>query len=135
MILDHSTQYMQYCKVKTFLTSNLIFFNPHLVLFQSLCFSLVPSFLLMSRLTVHRLGSRTLIRSLEVEERGGEREKATELKDRVVNLSVQSGVSSVFTAFIAVHKGSGEAVKGPMIRRNVPTPSKFLTFYNSVKIS
>ncbi|XP_046891558.1 von Willebrand factor A domain-containing protein 5A-like isoform X2 [Hypomesus transpacificus] len=87
---------------------------------NQLCFSLKPTE--DTGLTVHRLGSRTLIRSLEVEERGGEREKATELKDRVVNLSVQSGVSSVFTAFIAVHKGSGEAVKGPMIRRNVPTP-------------
>ncbi|XP_062329081.1 von Willebrand factor A domain-containing protein 5A-like isoform X2 [Osmerus eperlanus] len=88
---------------------------------NQLCFSLKPAE--DTGLTVHRLGARTLIRSLEVEERGGGSEKkATELKDRVVNLSVQSGVSSVFTAFIAVHKGSGEAVKGPMLRRNVPTP-------------
>ncbi|XP_062329054.1 von Willebrand factor A domain-containing protein 5A-like isoform X2 [Osmerus eperlanus] len=91
---------------------------------NQLCFSLKPAE--DTGLTVHRLGARTLIRSLEVEERGGGSEKkATELKDRVVNLSVQSGVSSVFTAFIAVHKGSGEAVKGPMLRRNVPTPMLF----------
>ncbi|XP_067101988.1 von Willebrand factor A domain-containing protein 5A-like isoform X2 [Osmerus mordax] len=89
---------------------------------NQLCFSLKPAE--DTGLTVHRLGARTLIRSLEVEEReGGSEKKATELKDRVVNLSVQSGVSSVFTAFIAVHKGSGEAVTGPMLRRNVPTPS------------
>uniref|UniRef100_A0A4W5LLY7 von Willebrand factor A domain containing 5A n=1 Tax=Hucho hucho TaxID=62062 RepID=A0A4W5LLY7_9TELE len=42
--------------------------------------------------------------------------------EKVVELSVQSGVSSAFTAFIAVHK-VGEAVQGPMLRRQVPTPS------------
>uniref|UniRef100_A0AAZ3RCN7 von Willebrand factor A domain-containing protein 5A-like n=1 Tax=Oncorhynchus tshawytscha TaxID=74940 RepID=A0AAZ3RCN7_ONCTS len=45
------------------------------------------------------------------------------VQEKVVELSVQSGVSSVFTAFIAVHKVDGEAVQGPMLRRQVPTPS------------
>ncbi|KAL7857685.1 hypothetical protein AOLI_G00177870 [Acnodon oligacanthus] len=40
---------------------------------------------------------------------------------RAVELSVQAGVSSSHPAFIAVLKGSGEAVKGPLLRRRVPT--------------
>ncbi|XP_036432419.1 von Willebrand factor A domain-containing protein 5A-like [Colossoma macropomum] len=71
-------------------------------------------------LSMHRLAARSLIRSLEWEEQneGGEKEA---LKARVVELSVQAGVSSSHTAFIAVLKGSGEAVKGPLLRRRVPT--------------
>ncbi|XP_031150777.2 von Willebrand factor A domain-containing protein 5A-like [Sander lucioperca] len=74
-------------------------------------------------LTVHRLAARTLIRSLEKEEgeRGGEQDG--EVKKKVVELSVQSGVSSAFTAFIAVNKGDGKAIQGPLVLRNVPTPN------------
>ncbi|XP_078103236.1 von Willebrand factor A domain-containing protein 5A-like [Sander vitreus] len=59
---------------------------------------------MVCRITVHRLAARTLIRSLEMEEgeRGGE--QVGEVKKKVVKLSVQSGVSSAFTAFIAVNK-------------------------------
>ncbi|KAM8905375.1 von Willebrand factor A domain-containing protein 5A-like isoform 1-T1 [Spinachia spinachia] len=84
-----------------------------------------------SGLTVHRLAARTAIRSLEAEERerggqddqddaGGEKKKKK--KKKVVELSVQSGVSSAFTAFIAVNKSNSEAIQGPLLRRNVPTP-------------
>ncbi|XP_051252705.1 von Willebrand factor A domain-containing protein 5A isoform X24 [Dicentrarchus labrax] len=73
-------------------------------------------------LTVHRLAARTLIRSLEMEERERRGEQDKGVKKKVVEVSVQSGVSSVFTAFIAVNKGDGEAVQGPLVRRNVPTP-------------
>ncbi|XP_071389671.1 von Willebrand factor A domain-containing protein 5A-like [Centroberyx affinis] len=73
-------------------------------------------------LTVHRLGARTLIRSLEMEERENRGQQNGGVKEKVVELSVQSGVSSAFTAFIAVNKGNGEAVQGPLLRRNVPTP-------------
>ncbi|XP_059187472.1 von Willebrand factor A domain-containing protein 5A-like [Centropristis striata] len=74
-------------------------------------------------LTVHRLAARTLIRSLEMEEKEhrGEGDGGVK-KKKVVELSVQSGVSSAFTAFIAVNKGDGEAIQGPLVRRNVPTP-------------
>ncbi|XP_030621051.1 von Willebrand factor A domain-containing protein 5A-like [Chanos chanos] len=74
-----------------------------------------------SQLALHRLGARALIRSLEMEERavGGEKE---ELKRRVVELSLQAGVSSAFTAFIATYKGSGQPVQGPLVKRNVPAP-------------
>ncbi|KAM6945990.1 von Willebrand factor A domain-containing protein 5A-like, partial [Aplochiton taeniatus] len=72
-------------------------------------------------LTVHRLGARTLIRSLEMEEREKSGQQGKGLKEKVVELSVQSGVSSAFTAFIAVNKDSGKAVQGPLVRRNIPT--------------
>uniref|UniRef100_A0A8C8CI09 VIT domain-containing protein n=1 Tax=Oncorhynchus tshawytscha TaxID=74940 RepID=A0A8C8CI09_ONCTS len=41
----------------------------------------------------------------------------------VSELSIQSGVSSAFTSFISVHKVDGEAGQGPMLLRQVPTPS------------
>lgn len=79
-------------------------------------------FLPVCRLTVHRLAARTVIRSLESEERTQSEQKDEDMKKKVVELSVQSGVSSSFTAFIAVNKDSGESVEGPLVRRNVPTP-------------
>ncbi|XP_029528015.2 von Willebrand factor A domain-containing protein 5A-like isoform X1 [Oncorhynchus nerka] len=86
---------------------------------NQLSFSLKPAE--DTGMTVHRLGARTLIQSLEVEEReqDGEKEGA---KEKVIELSVQSGVSSAFTAFIAVHQGDGEALQGQLLRRHVPTP-------------
>ncbi|XP_024660683.2 von Willebrand factor A domain-containing protein 5A isoform X2 [Maylandia zebra] len=71
-------------------------------------------------LTVHRLGAQTLIRSLEM----GEREHRGQqhgVKEKVVQLSVESGVSSSFTAFIAVNKDNSEVIQGPLVRRNIPT--------------
>ncbi|XP_056230379.1 von Willebrand factor A domain-containing protein 5A-like isoform X1 [Seriola aureovittata] len=72
-------------------------------------------------LTVHRLGARTLIRSLEMEEKDDEAPQDEGVKERVVELSVQSGVSSSYTAFIVVNKGNGEPIEGPLVRRNIPT--------------
>ncbi|KAK5607535.1 hypothetical protein CRENBAI_016814 [Crenichthys baileyi] len=71
-------------------------------------------------LTVHRLAARTLIRSLEMkmrEPRGDHKD----IKKEVVQLSVQSGVSSSLTAFIAVNKAKNKAIQGPLVSRNVPT--------------
>ncbi|XP_041652596.1 von Willebrand factor A domain-containing protein 5A-like [Cheilinus undulatus] len=75
-----------------------------------------------SGLTVHRLAARSLIRSLEMENRESKDQQDESVKKKVVELSVQSGVSSAFTAFIAVNKGDGEAIQGPLVRRDVPTP-------------
>ncbi|XP_053729808.1 von Willebrand factor A domain-containing protein 5A-like isoform X4 [Synchiropus splendidus] len=80
---------------------------------NQLRFSLAPTG--DTGLTVHRLAARTLIRSLETQES----RKQDEVKPEVVDLSVQSGVSSSFTSFIAVNKSSNEAVKGPLLQRNV----------------
>ncbi|CAL9685369.1 unnamed protein product [Knipowitschia caucasica] len=73
-------------------------------------------------LTVHRLAARSLIRSLEQEKEDTSHKKVDAAKKKVIDLSVQSGVSSSFTAFIAVNKTSGEAIQGPLLRRNVPLP-------------
>uniref|UniRef100_A0A3P8YAJ6 von Willebrand factor A domain-containing protein 5A-like n=1 Tax=Esox lucius TaxID=8010 RepID=A0A3P8YAJ6_ESOLU len=91
---------------------------------NQLSFSLKPA--VDTGLTVHRLGAQTLIRSLEMEERERDGDEKKEgVKEKVVELSVQSGVSSAFTAFIAVHKGDGKAVQGPLLHRQVPTPMMY----------
>uniref|UniRef100_A0A3Q4HFA9 von Willebrand factor A domain-containing protein 5A-like n=1 Tax=Neolamprologus brichardi TaxID=32507 RepID=A0A3Q4HFA9_NEOBR len=76
-------------------------------------------------LTVHRLGVRSLIRSLEIEQREHSGQQYGGVKEKVVHLSVQSGVSSSFTAFIAVNKDNSEVIQGPLVRRNIPTASEF----------
>ncbi|XP_058263681.1 von Willebrand factor A domain-containing protein 5A-like isoform X3 [Hemibagrus wyckioides] len=75
-------------------------------------------------MAIHRLGARSLIRSLERDEQVDGADKEA-LKARVVDLSKQSGVSSSHTAFIAVHKGSKQAVKGPLVKRRIPTPMMY----------
>ncbi|KAL3992210.1 crystallin, alpha A [Sarotherodon galilaeus] len=82
-------------------------------------------------LTVHRLGARTLIRSLEMEERENREEQHGGMKEKVVQLSVQSGVSSSFTAFIAVNKDNGEVIQGPLVQRNIPTALAMDCFLSS----
>ncbi|KAK2846960.1 hypothetical protein Q5P01_009959 [Channa striata] len=76
-------------------------------------------------LTVHRLAARTLIRSLEMEEREHQGQQDGGVKEKVVELSVQSGVSSSFTAFVAVNKSDGNVIQGPLVRRDVPVGSMF----------
>ncbi|XP_058623858.1 von Willebrand factor A domain-containing protein 5A-like isoform X2 [Onychostoma macrolepis] len=71
-------------------------------------------------LSIHRLAARTLIRSLEQEERSGAA-GVEGIRSRIVELSVQAGMSSVHTAFIAVNKDSRQTVKGPLLQRRVPT--------------
>ncbi|XP_050925170.1 von Willebrand factor A domain-containing protein 5A isoform X2 [Lates calcarifer] len=80
-------------------------------------------------LTVHRLGARTLIRSLEMEEREHRGQQDGGVKEKVVELSVQSGVSSSFTALIAVNKGNNEPILGPLVRRDVPTADSKTCLY------
>ncbi|KAJ3590772.1 hypothetical protein NHX12_008721 [Muraenolepis orangiensis] len=71
-------------------------------------------------LTAHRLGARALICSLEAESKEqGDQSDGVKAKEKAIEVSIQSGVSSSLTAFIAVNKGSGEAVQGPLLRRHV----------------
>uniref|UniRef100_A0A671KZ76 von Willebrand factor A domain-containing protein 5A-like n=1 Tax=Sinocyclocheilus anshuiensis TaxID=1608454 RepID=A0A671KZ76_9TELE len=72
------------------------------------------------RLSIHRLAARTLIRSLEQKERSGAAD-VEGIRSRIVELSVQAGVSSVHTAFIAVNKDSRQTVKGPLVKRRMFT--------------
>ncbi|XP_065133588.1 von Willebrand factor A domain-containing protein 5A-like [Paramisgurnus dabryanus] len=71
-------------------------------------------------LSIHRLVARSLIRCLEQEERTGGVD-VEDIKRRMVEISVEAGVSSVHTAFIAINKHNREVVKGPLIQRRVPT--------------
>ncbi|XP_073688686.1 von Willebrand factor A domain-containing protein 5A-like [Garra rufa] len=71
-------------------------------------------------LSIHQLAARTLIRSLEQEERSGAAD-VEGIRSRMVELSVQAGVSSVHTAFIAVNKDCKQTVKGPLEKRKVLT--------------
>ncbi|KAK7906763.1 hypothetical protein WMY93_015375 [Mugilogobius chulae] len=87
---------------------------------NKLNFSLKPAE--VTGLTVHRLAARSHIRSLEREQEGTRGQKDDAVNKKIIDLSVQSGVSSSLTAFIAVNKTSGEAIQGPLLRRNVPTP-------------
>uniref|UniRef100_A0A7N6A0R8 VIT domain-containing protein n=1 Tax=Anabas testudineus TaxID=64144 RepID=A0A7N6A0R8_ANATE len=92
---------------------------------NQLCFSLKPAE--DTGLTVHRLGAQTLIRSLEMEEREHRGQQDGGLKEKVVELSVQSGVSSSFTAFIAVNKSDGKEIQGPLVRINIPASSEYFS--------
>uniref|UniRef100_A0A8C2JHR3 Uncharacterized protein n=1 Tax=Cyprinus carpio TaxID=7962 RepID=A0A8C2JHR3_CYPCA len=80
-----------------------------------------------TQLSIHRLAARTLIRSLEQEERSGDAD-VEGIRSRRVELSVQAGVSSVHTAFIAVNKDSRQPVKGPLLQRGVLTYATYSAF-------
>ncbi|XP_028827981.1 von Willebrand factor A domain-containing protein 5A-like [Denticeps clupeoides] len=85
---------------------------------NKLSFSLKPAG--DTGLSLHRLGARALLRSMEQEGGIGGPEQEG-LKEKVLHLSLQSGVISSFTSFIGVLKGSGKAVQGPLLHRDVPT--------------
>uniref|UniRef100_A0A668U8Q0 VIT domain-containing protein n=1 Tax=Oreochromis aureus TaxID=47969 RepID=A0A668U8Q0_OREAU len=69
-------------------------------------------------LIVHRLAARTLICLLEMEAENNEEKE--EVKKKVVQLSVQSGVSSSFTAFIVVNTDNNKEIQGPLLHRDIP---------------
>uniref|UniRef100_A0A8C9TK71 von Willebrand factor A domain-containing protein 5A-like n=1 Tax=Scleropages formosus TaxID=113540 RepID=A0A8C9TK71_SCLFO len=77
---------------------------------NKLSFSMKPK-------TDGRLGARKAIVDLEGKVRAGDDKSA---RERAVELSIQSGVSSSYTAFIGVNKENKEPVQGPLQRRNIP---------------
>uniref|UniRef100_A0A3P9BI21 von Willebrand factor A domain-containing protein 5A-like n=1 Tax=Maylandia zebra TaxID=106582 RepID=A0A3P9BI21_9CICH len=79
---------------------------------NQLHFSLRPA--ADSGLIVHRLAARTLICLLEMEAENNEEKE--EVKKKVVQLSVQSGVSSSFTAFIVVNTDNNKEIQGPLLK-------------------
>ncbi|XP_030248810.1 von Willebrand factor A domain-containing protein 5A-like isoform X6 [Sparus aurata] len=79
--------------------------------------------------TVHSLGALSLIRSLEMEKKGDGGEHDEVVRKKVVEVSVQSGVSSAFTAFIAVNKGNGEAIQRPLVCRDFLAGAMHLRCY------
>ncbi|XP_072107018.1 von Willebrand factor A domain-containing protein 5A-like [Mobula birostris] len=66
--------------------------------------------------SVHRLAAKALLGSLEL---GPDRD-TEQVKRRLVEISTQANVVCSRTAFIAINKELGQAVQGPVIRRDVP---------------
>ncbi|KAM7337774.1 hypothetical protein ACRRTK_003893 [Alexandromys fortis] len=68
--------------------------------------------------TIHRLAAKSLIQTKDL---GSHETSKGEVRD-VVNISIQSGVLSSFTAFIAINKELNQPVQGPLTPRVIPTP-------------
>ncbi|XP_057624968.1 von Willebrand factor A domain-containing protein 5A-like [Chionomys nivalis] len=68
--------------------------------------------------TIHRLAAKSLIQRKDL----GSRETSEGEKEDVVNISLQSGVLSSFTAFIAINKELNQPVQGPLTHRAIPWP-------------
>ncbi|XP_059807553.1 von Willebrand factor A domain-containing protein 5A-like isoform X2 [Hypanus sabinus] len=66
--------------------------------------------------SVHRLAAKALLGSLDL---GPDRD-TEQVKRRLVEISTQANVVCSRTAFIAINKELGQAVQGPLIRRDVP---------------
>ncbi|KAM4828200.1 von Willebrand factor A domain-containing protein 5A [Thomomys bottae] len=74
-----------------------------------------------ANLTIHRLAAKSLLQAKDL----GFRETIGRYKREVLELSLESGVMSSFTAFIAVNKELNEPVQGPMAHREIPRPVLF----------
>ncbi|XP_029436851.1 von Willebrand factor A domain-containing protein 5A-like isoform X2 [Rhinatrema bivittatum] len=71
-----------------------------------------------SRATIHRLAAKSLIADLEC----GCDTDSEEVKKRILETSLQSGVISSLTAFVAVNKDLNQPIQGPLTRRDIPLP-------------
>ncbi|XP_075437475.1 von Willebrand factor A domain-containing protein 5A-like [Ascaphus truei] len=71
--------------------------------------------------TIHRLAAKALISELE---HGTDRD-SEEVKKRILETSIQSGVISSLTAYVAVNKDTKQPVQGPPVRRDIPTPAMY----------
>ncbi|XP_053556966.1 von Willebrand factor A domain-containing protein 5A [Bombina bombina] len=74
------------------------------------------------RPTIHRLAAKALISELEY----GTDADSEEVKKRILETSLQSGVVSSLTAYVAVNKDSKKPVEGPPMRVNIPAPGLFM---------
>ncbi|XP_076780829.1 von Willebrand factor A domain-containing protein 5A-like [Arvicanthis niloticus] len=73
--------------------------------------------------TIHRLAAKSLIQTKDL----GSHEASKEEKEEVMNISLQSGVLSSFTAFIAINKELNKPVQGPLAHRMIPRPEFYLS--------
>ncbi|XP_038610447.1 von Willebrand factor A domain-containing protein 5A-like [Tachyglossus aculeatus] len=69
-----------------------------------------------AKLTVHRLAAKAQLQTLDA----SGRRASDEEKAKVVAVSIQSGVVSSLTAYVAIHKELGQPLQGPLVRRDVP---------------
>ncbi|XP_075042986.1 von Willebrand factor A domain-containing protein 5A-like [Mixophyes fleayi] len=75
----------------------------------------------VDRPTIHRLAAKAVIADLE----NGTDSDSEEAKKRILETSLQSGVISSLTAFVAVNKDSKTPVEGTAVRRDIPAPVLF----------
>ncbi|XP_069604249.1 von Willebrand factor A domain-containing protein 5A-like isoform X3 [Ranitomeya imitator] len=73
----------------------------------------------VERPTIHRLAAKSLISELEC----GKDSRSEEGKKKILETSLQSGVISSLTAFVAVNKDTKTPLEGPPVRRDIPAPS------------
>ncbi|MEJ1283607.1 hypothetical protein NN561_014580 [Cricetulus griseus] len=67
---------------------------------------------------IHRLAAKSLIQTKDL----GSHETSKSAKEDILNISIQSGVLSSFTAFIAINKELNQPVQGPLTHRDIPRP-------------
>lgn len=71
-----------------------------------------------SRLTIHRLAAKNVLRDIDQRDESA----SEEVKKKILETSLQSGVVSSLTAFIAVNKDLKQPIQGPLTQRNIPVP-------------
>lgn len=69
-------------------------------------------------LTIHRLAAKSFIQTKDM---GYSETPANDKKD-VLKVSLECGVISSHTAFIAINKDLNKPVQGPLVRSDVPRP-------------
>nr|XP_015841725.2 von Willebrand factor A domain-containing protein 5A-like [Peromyscus maniculatus bairdii]XP_015841726.2 von Willebrand factor A domain-containing protein 5A-like [Peromyscus maniculatus bairdii]XP_042136618.1 von Willebrand factor A domain-containing protein 5A-like [Peromyscus maniculatus bairdii]XP_042136619.1 von Willebrand factor A domain-containing protein 5A-like [Peromyscus maniculatus bairdii] len=74
--------------------------------------------------TIHRLAAKSLIQTKDL----GSYETSQRTKEDVVSISIQSGVLSSFTAYIAINKELNQPVQGPLAHRVIPRPVMSTSF-------
>ncbi|XP_045441379.1 von Willebrand factor A domain-containing protein 5A isoform X2 [Pipistrellus kuhlii] len=74
-----------------------------------------------ANLTIHRLAAKSFIQTKDV---GFHETPANDKKD-VLKISLECGVISSHTAFIAINKDLNKPVQGPLTRSDVPSPMLF----------
>ncbi|XP_014397904.1 PREDICTED: von Willebrand factor A domain-containing protein 5A-like [Myotis brandtii] len=85
-----------------------------------------------ANLTIHRLAAKSFIQTKDM---GFEETPANDKKE-VLKISMECGVISSHTAFIAINKDLNKPLQGPLTRSDVPSPMLFSTEdYDSVDMS
>lgn len=86
------------------------------------CFSLSHRIFFFSfSLTIHRLAAKSFLQTKDM----GFRETPANDKKDVLKVSIECGVISSHTAFIAINKDLNKPVQGPLVRRDIPRPILF----------
>lgn len=71
-----------------------------------------------ANLAIHRLAAKSFLQTKDM----GFRETPANDKKDVLKVSIECGVISSHTAFIAINKDLNKPVQGPLVRRDIPRP-------------